>query len=115
VALILVDYPRSARLKIPRRAEIFEGEQAGEWIERLREPGYKATIERVFVIHVEAFNWNCQQHIMPRYTAEEIREALAPFERRTQELEQENKRLQESLARFETQGERKASKKASEL
>jgi len=93
VALIMIDYPRQARLKILGRAEVCEGEAAREWIERLREPAYKAVIERVYVIRVEAFDWNCQQHITPRFTAEQIQEALAPFERRMEELEKENKKL----------------------
>src|SRR6202051_1498750 len=42
VSLILVDYPSQTRLKILGRAEIFDGEAAREWIERLREPGNKA-------------------------------------------------------------------------
>ena len=50
------------------------------------------------MIRVEAFDWNCQQHIIPRYTAEEIREALAPAEKRMQELEQENEKLREELS-----------------
>jgi uncharacterized protein len=96
IALILVDYPRQARLKILGRAEIFEGEGAREWIERLREPDYKAVVERVYVIRVEAFDWNCPQHITPRFTAEQIQEALAPFERRVEELERENLKLREA-------------------
>ena len=95
VALIMVDYPRQARLKILGRAEVFEGEAAREWIERLREPEYRAVIERAYVIRVEAFDWNCQQHITPRFTAEQIQEALAPFERRLRDLERENKELRE--------------------
>jgi uncharacterized protein len=93
IALIMVDYPRQARLKILGRAEILEGDPAREWIERLREPGYKAVIERIYVIRVEAFDWNCAQHITPRFTAEQIQEALAPFDRRMQELERENEKL----------------------
>jgi predicted pyridoxine 5'-phosphate oxidase superfamily flavin-nucleotide-binding protein len=96
VAIIMVDYPRQARLKLLGRAEVFEGEQASEWIERLRDPGYKAVIERVYVIQVEAFDWNCPQHITPRFTADQIQEALAPFELRMQELERENKKLREA-------------------
>lgn len=96
IALIMVDYPRQARLKILGRVEIFEGEAAREWIERLREPGYKAVIERVYVIRVEAFDWNCPQHITPRFTAEQIQEALALFERRLEELERENEKLREA-------------------
>ncbi len=100
VALILMDYPRQLRLKILGRVEIFEGEQAKEWIEKVRDPEYKATIERVYVIRVEAFDWNCQQHIIPRYTAEEIREALAPAEKRMHELEQENENLRKELSQL---------------
>ena len=77
VALIMVDYPGQTRLKILGRTEIFDGEAAREWIERLREPGSKDVIERVYVIRVEAFDWNCPQHITPRFTEEQIREALA--------------------------------------
>jgi predicted pyridoxine 5'-phosphate oxidase superfamily flavin-nucleotide-binding protein len=98
VALILVDYPRQLRLKVLGHVQIFEGPEAKEWIEKVRDPGYKATIERVFVIKVEAFDWNCQQHITPRFTEEEIREALAPLEGRMQRLEDENKKLREDLA-----------------
>jgi predicted pyridoxine 5'-phosphate oxidase superfamily flavin-nucleotide-binding protein len=98
VSLILVDYPRQAGLKILGRAEIFEGEKAEEWIERVRIPGYKAGIERVFVIRVEAFDWNSPQHITPRFTEDEIREALAPMEILMQELEHENERLRKRLA-----------------
>ena len=54
VALILVDYPRQARMKILGRVRILEGPEAADWIERLREPGYNWVIERVFVITVEA-------------------------------------------------------------
>lgn len=99
VALILVDYPNQTRLKILGRAEIPEGEKAKEWISRVRDPDYKAMIERVFVIRVEAFDWNCPQHITPRFTVDEIRDVLAPIETRMQELEQENERLRKQLAR----------------
>jgi predicted pyridoxine 5'-phosphate oxidase superfamily flavin-nucleotide-binding protein len=95
-ALIMVDYPRQARLKILGRVEIFEGEGAKEWIERLRDPRYKAGIERAYVIKVEGFDWNCPQHITPRFTAEQIQEALAPIERRLQDLERENQQLREA-------------------
>jgi predicted pyridoxine 5'-phosphate oxidase superfamily flavin-nucleotide-binding protein len=102
VALIFVDYPAQTRLKILGRAEILEGERAKEWIERVRESGYKAVIERVFVIRVEAFDWNCPQHITPRFTVDEMREALAPIETRMQELEQDNKRLRTEIARLQS-------------
>jgi hypothetical protein len=100
VALIFVDYPRQLRLKILGHVEIFEGEQAKEWIEKVRDRGYKATIERVFVIKVEAFDWNCQQHIIPRFSEEEIRDALEPLERQMYQLQEDNKKLREQVAQL---------------
>jgi predicted RNA-binding protein with PIN domain len=70
--------------------------RAGEWIERVRDASYKAAIERVFVIRVDAFDWNCPQHIAPRFTTEELQDALAPSEQQLRQLEQENERLQET-------------------
>ena len=61
-------------------------------------PGYKAVVERVFVIHVEAFDWNCPQHITPRYTAEEIREGVGVVEEEVRSLKQENEALRKELA-----------------
>jgi hypothetical protein len=45
------------------------------------------------LIHVEAFDWNCQQHITPRYTQEEMAEMLEPMRRRMEALEAENQQL----------------------
>lgn len=100
VALILVDHPRQARLKLLGTAEILEGDQAREWIGRVRLPEYKAMVESVFVIHIEAFDWNCPQHIVPRFTEEEIQDALAPVEERIRKLEDENERLRRQLAQL---------------
>src|SRR5579871_6538312 len=93
VALILMDYPRQARLKFLGHVQIVEGTQAKEWIGKLHDPNYDAVAQRVFVIHLDAFDWNCQQHITPRYTEEQIRIALSPIEERMHDLEQENARL----------------------
>ncbi len=98
VAMILVDYPRQARLKILGRVEIFEGDKAAPWLPRVRVPGDDSIIERVFVIHVEAYDWNCPQHITPRYTAEEIREGAHELESRIAQLEQQNAALTQQLA-----------------
>jgi len=100
IAMILVDYPHQARLKILGRVDVLEGEKADAWMDRVRIPGYKAVIERVFVIHVEAYDWNCPQHITPRYTAEEIHDAVHAIEERLHTLETENKRLSNELAQL---------------
>ena len=99
VALILVDYPRQARLKILGHVQIYEDADAKEWIEKLRESGEATPIERVFIIHVDAFDWNCQQHITRRFTEEQIRNALDPLEKRMEQLVMENEKLRAEIAR----------------
>lgn len=97
VAMILVDYPQQARLKILGRVDVLDGDKATPWIQRVAIPGYKEVIERVFVIHMEAYDWNCPQHITPRYTAEEIREAVQDVEGRVRSLETENEELRQEI------------------
>jgi hypothetical protein len=97
-AMIFVDYPHQARLKILGRVDVVEGKDVAAWIDRVKVVGYKAAIERAFVIHVEAFDWNCQQHIVPRYTAEQIHAAVRAIEDRVTELAAENEVLRRDLA-----------------
>jgi BMFP domain-containing protein YqiC len=48
---------------------------------------YEARVERFVIVTVEAFDWNCPQHITPRFTAEEIDKLVAPLHARIAELE----------------------------
>lgn len=97
VALFLMDYPSQSRLKILGRAEVHEDDDtASGLIEILRMPEEKSPAERAILIHVEAFDWNCTQHITPRYTQEELKSALEPMRRRIEQLEKENARLRGS-------------------
>jgi predicted pyridoxine 5'-phosphate oxidase superfamily flavin-nucleotide-binding protein len=94
VALFFMDYPNQTRLKVLGRVEVHENDaEAPALIQSLRtaEPG--AVIERAILIHVEGFDWNCPQHITPRYTVEELQSALAPLQERLAKLEAENKVL----------------------
>jgi len=68
-----MDYANKARLKILVRVEIKDAKDAPEIVEKLTMPGYKAKIERAMILHIEAFDWNCPQHITPRYTIDEVR------------------------------------------
>jgi hypothetical protein len=86
VSLFLMDYANRERLKILGRARLV-GPEDGALLDRLTLPDYKATVERGIVIAVEAFDWNCPQHITPRYTAAEIEAVAAPLHRRIAELE----------------------------
>ena len=72
VALILVDYPAQRRLKIIGRAQrIALADDPGPVLE-LTPDAYGATPEGAVLIDVAAFDWNCPQHITPRWTAEEF-------------------------------------------
>ncbi len=89
-ALFLMDYASQTRLKILGRAEILEGSpEAEEQIERLRVAGESTPAERAVLIRVEGFDWNCQQHITPRYTEQEIARYVEPMRKRIKELEAE--------------------------
>jgi len=72
VALLLMDYPSRQRLKIFGHARAVSAEDEPELVARLRLPGYAAVIEAAVLVSVEAFDWNCQQHITPRYTLAEL-------------------------------------------
>ena len=87
VSMILMDYPNRARLKILGRARLV-GLDEQDLLTRLSLPDYRAVVERGFVITIEAFDWNCPQHITPRFTPAEIEKAVAPLHKRIAELEQ---------------------------
>jgi predicted pyridoxine 5'-phosphate oxidase superfamily flavin-nucleotide-binding protein len=86
-AIFLMDYANQARLKLLVRIEVSEANDAPQLVEKLTMPDYKARIERAMILHVEAFDWNCPQHITPRYTMDEIRRMNAPIYDRIEELE----------------------------
>ena len=61
-------------------------------------PGYPGKAERVILFHLEAFDWNCPQHITPRFSEAEMVQALEPVRIRIEQLEAENARLRERLS-----------------
>jgi len=97
VALLLMDYPNRRRLKILAHAEMKGVADDAQLAARLATPGYRGKVERVFLLHVEAFDWNCPQHITPRFTEGELAEALTPVRERISNLEMENKKLRARL------------------
>jgi uncharacterized protein len=76
VALILLDYPTKTRLKIFAEAEVVELKNDPTLFNQLNLVDYKFRPERMMVLHVKAYDWNCPQHITPRYTLEEIADAF---------------------------------------
>lgn len=95
VAMILMDYPNQARLKILGTVKIIGTEDAQ--LKSLIPEDYKAKIERGFVIQVEAFDWNCPQHITQRWTAEEVQKAVQPLKDKIQDLEEELNSLKQTI------------------
>jgi predicted pyridoxine 5'-phosphate oxidase superfamily flavin-nucleotide-binding protein len=87
VALFLMDYPERTRLKIMGHARIEDPRQHPELVAQLAEPEVRQSVERIFFIDVVSFDWNCPQHITPRYTPEEIKKIIEPLQARIAELE----------------------------
>ncbi|RDS81132.1 pyridoxamine 5-phosphate oxidase [Dyella monticola] len=100
--LFLMDYPRRARLKIYAHVETLALDADPALTERVTEVAYKAKLERIFRFRLEAFDWNCQQHITPRFTEQEITAAIRPLRERLAQLESENALLR---TRLENHGE----------
>lgn len=92
-ALILMDYANRQRLKIYARIEVVEAKDAPDLIAQLHDASYDAQVERAMVLHLEAFDWNCPQHITQRFTLEEIRALNAPLYEHVARLEAEIARL----------------------
>jgi predicted pyridoxine 5'-phosphate oxidase superfamily flavin-nucleotide-binding protein len=90
ISLILMDYPNRRRLKLWGTTRIIHETDEADLMARLEIPNFKARVERGIVIKVEAIEWNCPQHITPRYTETEVDHVLQP-------LIEENKRLRELL------------------
>lgn len=86
VSLFLMDYAKRTRLKILGRVRMIAPDEA-ETMRKLAVDGVEARIERGFLIEVEAFDWNCPQHITERYTLADVEHATAALRARIAELE----------------------------
>jgi predicted pyridoxine 5'-phosphate oxidase superfamily flavin-nucleotide-binding protein len=105
VALMLMDYPHRTRLKILGTATA-DDNPGPELLRVLTPKDYRAVVERIVLITVEAYDWNCPQHITPRYTQQETENYLEPLHQRLTELEQQSAvltRVQERVAELEAE------------
>lgn len=105
VCLFLMDYPNRRRLKIYGRMTSIGLDADPELTRSLMIEGYRGRPERILRIALEAFDWNCPQHITPRFTPAELAEALTPERERMAQLEAENRALRARLAAPETDDE----------
>jgi uncharacterized protein len=86
VSLFFMDYLNQTRLKLLGRARLIEADDS-KLLEQLEVPDYRATIERGMIITMEGYDWNCPQHITPRFTQAQVLSMVAPLRDRIAELE----------------------------
>jgi predicted pyridoxine 5'-phosphate oxidase superfamily flavin-nucleotide-binding protein len=94
-ALFLMDYPHQTRLKLLADVEVIPWNKAPDWKAELKLPE-RSRPERVVLLHLAAFDWNCPQHIPQRWTIEELKQTT--FFERVESLEQEVRTLKAALA-----------------
>jgi predicted pyridoxine 5'-phosphate oxidase superfamily flavin-nucleotide-binding protein len=87
-SIIVMDYVHRRRLKLLGRLRFIDvAEAAPELVREVELAGYQAKVERVALIDVAAFDWNCPQHITQRFTADAVEAAVRPLHARIAELE----------------------------
>ncbi|WP_019867501.1 pyridoxamine 5'-phosphate oxidase family protein [Methylovulum miyakonense] len=79
ISLFLMDYANRRRLKVWGTVRIAHAHDEPELLAELEVPSYRARVERGIVIRVEAYDWNCPQHITPRYSQAEVDQVIAPL------------------------------------
>ena len=86
VSMFFMDYPNQTRLKLLGRVRLIEASEA-KLLELLQVPDYRARVERGMIITMEGYDWNCPQHITPRFTQAQVLSMVAPLRDRVAELE----------------------------
>lgn len=94
--LFLLDPARRQRIKLWGRARVVEDDAA--LVEKLFDAGHKAKPERAILFTIEAWDVNCSQHIVTRFTESQIEEAFEAVRGKVEELQAENARLHAQLA-----------------
>ena len=79
VSIILMDYANQRRLKILGRVRMVSQNDEPELITRLESDNDPARVERAIIISIEAYDWNCPQHITPRFTDAEMGDLVTPL------------------------------------
>ena len=96
VSLILMDYPNARRLKIWGRVEVADLQQPN--LPDASELVLDTPAERLILIHIEAFDWNCPRHIPRRFTQEEAATEIAALRRENEALRAETLALRRAAA-----------------
>lgn len=97
VALIALDYPTQQRLKLFGHARVAYADEDPELVASLTDSDYEASVERAVIVTVAGLDWNCRQHITPRFTEAELGPRLSALRARLTALEAENTQLRQLL------------------
>jgi uncharacterized protein len=87
VALFMMDYPHRTRLKLLGHARVLDAREHPELVTELASEPLRGKVERLFLIQVISYDWNCPQYITPRFTAAQVEKYAAPLKARITELE----------------------------
>ena len=87
VALFLMDYKNRERLKILGHARVEDARSHPVLMTQVSHPDMRSSVERVVLIDVVSFDWNCPKYITPRYSIGEVEELVEPLRTRIAELE----------------------------
>jgi hypothetical protein len=87
VVLFLTDYPHRTRLKLLGHARMLDAREHPELVDQLVPESLRSKVQRLFLIQVNSYDWNCPQYITPRFTAAEVANYIAPLKARIAELE----------------------------
>jgi len=87
VALFMMDYPHRTRLKLLGHARVLDVREHPELVNQLVPEALRSKVERLFLIEVISYDWNCAQYITPRFTAAEVADHVAPLKARIADLE----------------------------
>lgn len=91
--IFLMDYPNRRRIKIWGTAEIVEGDS--QLLRELSDPDFRGRPERAILFHIKAWDVNCPQHILPRWSEAEFAPVVESLRSRIVELERENQQLRD--------------------
>lgn len=100
--LFLMDYARRARLKIYVHVDRLTLDADPTLNDLVSDSTYKGRAEGIFRLRLEAYDWNCPQHITPRYTQQQVEQAVAPLREKLLQLETENAALRAQLGGLQT-------------
>jgi uncharacterized protein len=87
VALFMMDYPQRTRLKLLGHARVLSAREHPELADQLAPEGLRGKVERLFLIQVISYDWNCPQYITQRFTVAQVEKYVAPLKARIAELE----------------------------